>query len=83
MTTEQMMLKIAQLRSKFANTDLATARISGKTCITGTKKGNVEVRYNKGQYMILDFNNTNFAHYVGRKQGAVDWLAENYEVIGG
>lgn len=83
MTNEQVITAIYKMCVKIANVDLSTARIQGKHVIVGTKKGNVEVRYTKGQYMILDFNNTNFAYYVGKKQGAVDFLADNYEVVNG
>lgn len=84
MTNEQIILKIRELCVKIANTDLSTARIAGKHAIVGTKKGNLEVRYvSRGKYMILDFNNTNFAHYVGGKAGAVEFLADNYEVVNG
>jgi len=67
--------------TRYANKDLATARKAGLMAIVGLKVGNVEVSYNNGQYMIVDFNNSAFAHYVGAKKGAVEFLVNNYEVI--
>ncbi len=66
---------------KYAEKDLGLARRTGSLAITETKKGVLEVTYRDGQYMIVNFNNPSFAHYVGRKAGAVEFLVANYEVI--
>jgi len=78
--------EIQKMLEKQAEKDLALARKEGKIAVTSLKVGNVEIRYRKtaapaGQYMILDFNNTNFAHVVGTKSVAMKFLVENYEVI--
>jgi hypothetical protein len=65
-----------------ANADLALARKNGRVCVTGTKAGNLEIEYKgNGYYMISDFNNNAYAHYVGRRAGAVKFLTENYVVV--
>jgi hypothetical protein len=81
MTNEQVIQNLKEMLIKQANKDLGIVRRTGAMAITQTKVGNLEVTYGNGQYMIVNFNNTNFAHYVGRKAGAVEFLVNNYEVI--
>lgn len=67
-----------------ANADLALARRNGRIAVTGTKAGNLEIEYKgNGRYLITDFNNNAYAHYAGRRAGAVKFLTENYEVVNG
>ena len=65
-----------------ANADLALARKNQRIAVTGTKAGNIEIEYKgNGFYMITDFNNNAYAHYAGRRAGAVKFLTENYVVV--
>lgn len=73
--------ELNKMLEKQANKDLGLARRTGSLAIINTKSGVLELTYRDGQYMIVNFNNTNFAHYVGRKAGAVAFLIANYEVI--
>ena len=83
---KNVMTELGKMLAKQAEKDLALARKHGKLAVTGTRVGNIEIRYRKfatlgGQYMIVNFNNTNFAHAVGRKAEMVKFLVDNYEVI--
>ena len=76
------MTNIEKALNKYANIDLNSARTKGEISIVNMKAGNISIQYTNGQYMIVPLLDRSYAHYVGRKAGALAWLKANYQVVG-
>ena len=75
-------MNLDQVLTKYATIDINNARSKGQICIVNTKHGNIQISYENRRYMISPMFDTKYAHYVGGRKGAIEFMKTAYTVVG-
>jgi hypothetical protein len=74
-------MNLEQVLTKYATKDINAAKNKGEISIVNTKHGNISIQYNNRQYMIMPMLDRSYAHYVGSRKGAIQFMKTAYQVV--